>query len=529
MKLQTLSDIGAGARFLHSLVSKPSRPIRLAEARSSLIERLAGREQDFLALVDAAVYRNPESPYRRLLALAGCEPGDLARLVRQDGIESALGALYRQGVYLTVDEMKGRRPAIRGSATVTVDPRALRMPNSTAHVVTHSSGSRGLRTALALDFGSLRVQAGNLALLFEARGASDWAHAVWAVPGSAVIARLHHYQTLRLRVTRWFSQVHAKAPGLHPRYRWSARLQRLGCLLVGLPLPAPLHVPVDAPLPIARWMAATLRSGRTPHLWTFPSSAIRLCQEARRAGIDLRGAQFTFSGEPMTEARVRAIRDVGAFAQPFYGSSETGLLGYGCLRPAGADDFHLASDLFALTQAGPGPGPLRPRSLLVTSLRSTARVMLLNVSLGDEAELTTRSCGCPLERLGWKPHLHTVRSFEKLNAGGIALLDADVIAVLEDKLPARFGGGPTDYQLIEEESTDGHPNLRLLVHPSIGPVDEAAIADTFLRAIGEGSGVERLVELQWRQAGLPVIDRRPPRAAASGKIRHLDQPDGEGA
>jgi hypothetical protein len=232
----------------------------------------------------------------------------------------------------------------------------------------------------------------------------------------------------------------------------------------------------------------------------------------------------------MTRARLRVIREAGALAQPLYGSSETGLLGYGCLAPADTDDFHLASDLHALVQPGDAPGPLRPRSLLVTSLRSTARVMLLNVSLGDEAVLTGRSCGCPLERLGWTEHLHTVRSFEKLNTGGIALLDSDVITVLEETLPARFGGGPTDYQLLEEESPDGRPRLRLLVHPAVGPLDEAAVAEAFLRSIGEGSGVERLVELQWRQAGLPVVERRPPRAAASGKIRHLDQAgrDGEG-
>jgi hypothetical protein len=70
--------------------------------------------------------------------------------------------------------------------------------------------------------------------------------------------------------------------------------------------------------------------------------------------------------------------------------------------------------------------------------------------------------------------------------------------------------------------------MRLLVHPALGPVDERGIVETFLTAIGEGSGVERLVELQWRQAGVPVVERRAPRAAASGKIRHLDQP-GRGA
>ena len=55
MAALTLGDFGSGWRFLYSLISTPSRPIRLTEARASLGARLAGREQDFLALVDAAV------------------------------------------------------------------------------------------------------------------------------------------------------------------------------------------------------------------------------------------------------------------------------------------------------------------------------------------------------------------------------------------------------------------------------------------------------------------------------------------
>lgn len=36
--------------------------------------------------------------------------------------------------------------------------------------------------------------------------------------------------------------------------------------------------------------------------------------------------------------------------------------------------------------------------------------------------------------------------------------------VRREALPARFGGGPTNYQLVEEARADGHPSLRLLVH-----------------------------------------------------------------
>jgi hypothetical protein len=95
--------------------------------------------------------------------------------------------------------------------------------------------------------------------------------------------------------------------------------------------------------------------------------------------------------------------------------------------------------------------------------------------------------------------------------------------VLEEALPARFGGGPTDYQLLEEEAEDGRPRLRLLVHPSLGPLDAEAVADAFLSAIGAGSGAEHVMALQWRQAGLVGVERRVPLATASGKILHLHQ------
>ena len=52
---------------------------------------------------------------------------------------------------------------------------------------------------------------------------------------------------------------------------------------------------------------------------------------------------------------------------------------------------------------------------------------------------------------------HTIRSHEKLTAGGMTLLDTDVIRLLDEVLPARFGGAPTDYQLVEHESDDGEP------------------------------------------------------------------------
>ena len=69
--------------------------------------------------------------------------------------------------------------------------------------------------------------------------------------------------------------------------------------------------------------------------------------------------------------------------------------------------------------------------------------------------------------------------------------------MLDEVLPDRFGGGPTHYQLLEEETGAGHPRIRLLVHPTVGPVEARAVAETFLGAISPGSGAERVMGLLW--------------------------------
>jgi hypothetical protein len=94
-------------------------------------------------------------------------------------------------------------------------------------------------------------------------------------------------------------------------------------------------------------------------------------------------------------------------------------------------------------------------------------------------------------------------------------------------LPARFGGGPIDYQLVESEGVDGSPLVRLLVHPAIGAVDPRAIAEAFLTALANTADAERLMAMQWRQAGLPVVERRPPHVTGTGKVLHLHDLRGE--
>jgi len=517
-----VDDIVVGARLASGLPRLFRNRLDLSVARQRVHESLRRRADAFLEQVRVGIYTNPSSPYRALVRHAGCEIGDVERLVREDGVEGALHRLYRSGVYLTIDEFKGRRPAVRGSTTVHIDPRRLRNPRSVRHLPARSGGSRSAGTPIVFDLAFVEACAAATGLVFAARGGTRWKMADWEVPGSVALFRLIEWTHLGMPPVRWFSQVDTSASGLHPRYRWSMRLFHAIGALCGIPLPRLEHVPVDDPAPIARFMRDVLDRGETPHLFTFVSSAVRLCRDALTSGLDLTGAQFTLVGEPLTDARLRIIRRAGAVALPRYGANECGIIAHGCLAPAAPDDVHVVGHLQVVIQPGAAARPDVPaQSLLVTSLHPASPFVILNVAMGDAGSMQTRACGCPLEAIGWPLHLDTIRSYEKLTAAGMTFLDTDVVRVLEDVLPGRFGGSPTDYQLVESVDADGRSRLRLLVHPRLGALDAADVAATFLQAVGAGTGAERVMGLVWKQADLLQIERREPLTTRAGKIMHL--------
>jgi hypothetical protein len=518
-----LGDLATAFRFARDLPAFLRTPLDLEDAGRLVKERLARRDENLLDHLRHGVYANPRSPYRDLLRHAGCELGDAERLVRAEGVEGALAALYDAGVYLTIDEFKGRQPARRESTTVYIDPDRLRNPRASFQVPARSGGSRSAGTPVAFDLAFVRGCAASTGLFLAARGGATWRHASWQVPGSIVLFRLAEWTVLGAPPARWFSQIDPAAPDLHPRYRWSARLLRGVGALCGTSLPAPRYVPLDDPHPIATWMREELDQGNTPHLVTYASSAVRLSHAAQAANIDLTGAQLTLVGEAVTAARLDAIRRTGAVALPRYGASESGVVGYGCLIPTAPDDVHVLRDLQAVIQAGPRQGSVPAGGLLITSLHPASPFVMLNVAMGDAARMDTRACGCPLEGFGWPVHLDTIRSYEKLTAGGMTFLDTDVVRILDEVLPARFGGGPTDYQLVESEDADGRPGLSLFVHPRLGPLDPAGVTEVFLQAVGRGEGAERVMATVWREANLLRVERHAPLVGHTGKILHLHQ------
>ena len=518
-------DLATAARLVAGLPGFLRAPLTVEAAQAIVRQRLARRAEDFLALL-RGLYAQPGGPYQRLLQHAACEYGDLVALVARDGVEGALRVLLRRGVYLTLEEVTARRPVVRGALAFTVAPEALRNPAVRVVVTSRSSGSRGAGTTVPMDLAHLRDRAADTLLAMAARGGAGWAKAQWLVPGGGAVAQLLEFSRFGPPVERWFTQV---APaGLAPRYRWSARLPRWGSLGAGTRLPAAEHAPFDTPEVILDWFRAVRRRGATPHLFTFASSALRLADAAARRGDDLAGVQLTVTGEPLTPSRQAALRARGATALPRYAITECGAVGYGCPAPAAADEVHVPLDLHGLIRAeGDAPGAwLSPRALLVTSLRPTAPLRLLNVHLGDEATLGARACGCALEALGWTAHLRDIRSDQKLTAGGMSFLHVDVLRILEDVLPARFGGGPGDYQVVEDEAPDGRSRVRLLVRPGVGPDDLEGMGAAFLAALGTGSPAEAVMSQAWGAARLLTVERQPPVALPSGKLRPVHTPPG---
>ena len=270
----TIGDLRLGAGFVRRLPGALRHPVTVGEAHAILRQRLEARDATFLALMRRAVFGNPSSPYRPLLRQAGCEYGDLERLVRRDGVEGALRDLLARGVYLRAAELKGLREILRGNVALRPDGALFRNPGAAAHIPGQSSGSRGARFSVPLDLAFVRARSVDYALIAAHVLPERSVHGVWKMPGGDVLDNLLCFAGFGAVAERWFLQVDPAAPGLHPAYRWSARALRVGSRLAGVRFPKPEVVPFEDPVVIARWMAT--RCGQAP-IRTCRSSAARPC------------------------------------------------------------------------------------------------------------------------------------------------------------------------------------------------------------------------------------------------------------
>jgi hypothetical protein len=147
--------------------------------------------------------------------------------------------------------------------------------------------------------------------------------------------------------------------------------------------------------------------------------------------------------------------------------------------------------------------------------------LFLNVENGDYATLDRRDCGCALEKVGFKLHLHHVRSYEKFTSEGMNFFYGDLYELFEKAFPREFGGGPGDYQLVEEEDGNSQTRLTLVVHPAVGHLDEGKILVRLRAALADGSRTNRFTTWIWQDAGTFRIRREAPHMSARGKVLPL--------
>ena len=520
---QALDDAATLWRYVVGLRGFLRTPLDLDAARRQIAYAIETRPEQLLSIVGRAVYDRPQSPYLRLLEHAGVERADFEALVGEEGVEGALARLYDAGVYVTVDELKGKRPIRRGSLSLDVTPRDFDNPLLVKQYEASTGGSGGAARSLVGNFDTIADTAHVWVPYDLAFPIRDRRRAVWfpMPPSLGGMMTALIFAKLGLELDRWFSQTRVDLSARSARAvavvgaAWSASR------VWGERLPFPEYTPPEEAVRVARWCAEQRSAGGAAYLVATPSSCVRVCSAAAEHDLDIAGTLFSMGGEPFTEAKAAAIRAAGCTAISSYGMSELGALGVPCAQPEEWDEVHVAVDRVAVLE--------RPRELsgeasvdamFLTGLNPTSPKLMLNADSGDYGVLAERDCGCPLHAFGYPLHLHTIRSYEKLTSEGMTFVGPDLIRLVEDYLPSRFGGGPHDYQLVEEER-EGATKVRLLVSPQLGPLDEGDVADQALRFLGSGGRPEAMMADVWRGAGALEVVRREPHVTAASKVMPL--------
>jgi hypothetical protein len=514
------------ARLVGALPDFFRERVTTEQAQEGIERALRRRQESFLDLARGRIYERPNSVYLKLLKRAGCEFSDLQTQVDRYGLEATLEALAEQGVYLTADEFKGRTEVVRGGQSFRVFPGDLKGAESLPGFVAHSSGATGkpIRSVLSLDL--IGAWALGHCLLFSAHRLFSYSHAVYdaMLPASGSVINLLMNARVGIATDRWFAR---KVPVTNSLTSWYHRLTSRLIVATGKRycpgFPDPDPIAIEETERIVQWVLEKRGDRKACCIRTTASNATRIARLAWEKGISLEGTKFIVSGEPFTEPKREAIERVGAGAIAFYGAAPGMYIGFGCANPVNTGEVHVNEYMLALVnrrtpvfRTGP---PIRP--LLFTTLHRSAPTLLFNVEIGDYATFDRRDCGCALEKAGLTLHLHHIRSYDKFTSEGMNYFYGDLYEFVEHILPSEFGGGPGDYQLVEEEDENGQTRLSLVVHPEVGAVDEAKILLRLRERLAQGSSAARFQAKIWQDAGTLRVKRAVPHASARGKILPL--------
>ena len=501
----------------------------LDTARRLLRERIISREKNFLNILERGVFNYPRSPYLRLLEPKKIVFGDVKGWVEKDGVENTLERLQQEGVYFTVDEFKGKTEVNRNGVRFLCKESMFDNPFLSFVYEVRSGATRSAGTRVRIDFDYLIQRSLYDAFLLASHNCLTSPIANWfpLFPGAPGINSSLRFTRIGNPPRKWFSQVEKAQIKVNWEKTWGTNLIFWMSKFEGVEMAKPEYVNLNNAFKIAKWASSMLDHYPNCVIYTFATSAVRVCMAAQENGLNIKGVRFLVTGEALTHHKKKEIEVAGAQAIPVYGISEAGVIASGCELEHNAeesDHCHIYKDTTAIISHRYNVPHFDREvdSFLFTTLLYESPKLLLNVGMGDYGKVYAKPCDCQFGKIGFDTHVADIKSYEKLTGEGVTFVDTDFIRIIEKELPGKFGGCSTDYQLVEEEDEKGLNRLRLLVSPRLGEIDENKVVSTFITLLKNAeSSPESWAQsgtVMWDQSRHVRVKREYPLSTRSGKI-----------
>jgi phenylacetate-coenzyme A ligase PaaK-like adenylate-forming protein len=291
--------------------------------------------------------------------------------------------------------------------------------------------------------------------------------------------------------------------------------------LFGAKVPYPTYLDPDDFSPVARYLVERHAQGTKTAIVGFVSSIARVAAAAVDLCLDLNGCLALVVGEALTDAKRRVIESAGIDVYPTYGTSDFGNIGYPCRKMKTGNCVHVfqhAAGLISRQQTSTYTDHTAD-VLYATSLLPFAPRLFINVELGDSGTIEPTSCDCGFSRLGLNVQVRDMAAISKVTAQGMTVGADELVQVLEEALPAKFGGRPGDYQIVETEAAS-QTEVILRIRPGVTSAPPEQVLQVFLdeaRRLYGGS----LSVLSWVHSNGIRAEFAAPILAGTGKFRAI--------
>ena len=236
-----------------------------------------------------------KSPYRKLLEPKKISYDDIVSWVKQKGIEGALESLQQEGIYFTVDEFKGKCDVNRNGVRFRCKESMFDNPFLSTIYEVRSGATRSAGTRIRIDFEYLQQRSLYDAFLLNAHSSLISPIANWfpLFPGAPGINSSLRFSRIGNPPRKWFTQVNKSQVRVNWEKTWGTSLIFLMAHLQGIPLAKPEYVNLNNAFRIAQWASEMLDHYPTCVIYTFATSAVRVCMAAQENNINIKEPAFS--------------------------------------------------------------------------------------------------------------------------------------------------------------------------------------------------------------------------------------------